>query len=176
VISLLHTGEALASSWYRDWLLNANFSEYPNLGIELITNGTLLPRYWDAMFPARRRMVQYIVSIDAASSDTYARVRGGDFSQVLKALELIEQDGVPLRINCTVSDANLSDLDRFVDLGERCGAEVILKPLLRFWHPLDQWEAMAVHRPEHPRHNELLSALQRLDGRARTNLFEVWSC
>lgn len=85
IIPLLKTGQSCMLNGYGDIfysrvcrhiLKNSNIDEFPNLKYKFITNAILLtPQEWDN-FPGIHNMVESIrVSIDAATQETYEKVR-----------------------------------------------------------------------------------------------------
>ena len=77
-LNLNAAGELFVSRPLRRLLAKLNRRDFPNLSIEIITNGTLLtPREW-AKFPGIHDMVDSIrISTDGATKPTFERLRRG---------------------------------------------------------------------------------------------------
>lgn len=169
VISLLHSGDPFASPYYRRWLARLDPAPYPRLRIELFTNGLLLPANWAALRGLHDRICRVMISVDAGTAATYARVRGARWDELLACLDLLDgvrrdRGGPELWLNMTVRAASYRDIPAFCDLGRRYRAERIeLKPLLRWWQTGDEWRAHAICEPSHPAHADYVRVLADTD-------------
>ena len=84
------SGELFKNRYLLDCLSDANYPKLKNTSI--ITNGTLLNEIMWASLPVsfQNSILNITVSVDAASSKTYSRVRpGGNFDRLLKNLRFI---------------------------------------------------------------------------------------
>lgn len=158
-LSLSHSGDPFVSPLHRP-LLDLDPAKYPNLKIELFTNGQRLASDWDTI-KCRPMIHRVMISIDAGTGETYRRVRGGDWFRLLNGLATLEEEKLnrplDLWINMTVSAANFLDIPSFIDMGRTFQADRIeLKPFLPQWHSTDEYAASNVCSPAHPEHAELL--------------------
>ena len=122
-IYLTGNGDPFARSDTRNLMLNIDKSSYPELRINLLTNGLLLPKYWDRI--GHLYFGDLDISVDAATPRTYETIRrGGKWQDLLKALELVSHAKDNFRnvvINMTVMRENYKEIDDFVGLAARYG-------------------------------------------------------
>ena len=150
-------GDPLASRVCRRLLRTLRHEDHPRLSVQLMTNGLLLtPAMWQSIEGIAPAIDLVHVSIDAATSATYAVNRGPGFARLLENLEFLrglrERGGRPLlEISFVVQANNFREMEMFVELGDRYGASRVL------FQRLIQWESMAdaayrsaaVHEPTH---------------------------
>jgi len=118
-------GEPLARPDTRDLLINFR-SNNPFLKFDIITNGLLLPKYWEAI--KHQRYHDLLISVDAATKESYERIRtGGSWENLLKSLELVRQNiGTfnSVTLNMTVMRKNCGEIPAFIDFAESFGFHV----------------------------------------------------
>jgi len=87
------SGDAIGSHLFRTFLTTLDGSLYPNMGINILTNGVMLTeKVIDQLSNIHANIKDIAISIDAATADTYNRVRkGGDFNQLMKNIEYLNQ-------------------------------------------------------------------------------------
>jgi MoaA/NifB/PqqE/SkfB family radical SAM enzyme len=136
--------------------------------VKLHTNGPLFtPDAWIDLGPVRSRVSEVEVSIDAATAATYAaNRRGGDWEALLQRLGFIStlrrnHDIDCVQISFVIQSNNWREMAAFVDLGESFGVDRILFTALRNWGTFAEAEyrRRAVHRPDHPEHDEFVRSL-----------------
>lgn len=164
------SGDAFGSPYFNRWLRTMRLSDMPRLKtIHLHTNGLLWTRHRWLRIPegVRERITSAEISIDAASAETYAiNRRGGDFDTLLENLAFVAElrgDG-PLRslkISMVVQENNVHEMVDFVRLGRRFRADIVYFGRLVNWGTFtpSEFRRRAVHRSDHPKHDELLTAL-----------------
>lgn len=162
-------GEAFASRHYRSMLAALNRAEYPDLHVYLITNGQLITAERWRQFPDLPEMIGLLsVSIDAARSETYERLRfPGKWPLLVKNLELMAEMRRAgsirrLQINFVVQEENYREILEFVELGIRLDVDSIwLQRVTNYGAYAEGAFAQAdVTSPSHPHHNELLDILR----------------
>jgi Tfp pilus assembly protein PilF/ubiquinone/menaquinone biosynthesis C-methylase UbiE/sulfatase maturation enzyme AslB (radical SAM superfamily) len=121
-IVLSGIGDPLAIPYARDLLANYEV-DGSELRFDLITNGLLLPKYWDKIKHQRFGGIQ--VSVDAATRSTYERIRvGGTWGALLHSLALLQENRDKFNsvgITMVVMRANYSEIPSFIDLAESYG-------------------------------------------------------
>lgn len=94
-----------------------------NLTIDLITNGLLLPKYWNDVKGCT--FGSLLVSIDAADKETYEKIRrGGAWEDLLASLDLIKTHRdrfTSITLNMTVMRANYQSIPDFINFAESYG-------------------------------------------------------
>jgi MoaA/NifB/PqqE/SkfB family radical SAM enzyme len=125
-------GEPLASPALWHALENDYFD--PEASITFNTNMTLLnARRLEKLANSRARLTLNI-SLDAATSSTYRRIRGYDFDKVLANIRLVrtargEREYPRIMLNMTLMRENIEEAANFVDLAKELGADSI-----GLWH------------------------------------------
>jgi MoaA/NifB/PqqE/SkfB family radical SAM enzyme/GT2 family glycosyltransferase len=115
-------GDPLARPDTRDLLIHFR-GDNAELKIELITNGLLLPKYWERI--KHQKFATILISVDAAAKETYEKIRrGGKWESLLESLQLVQRNinkfsGVG--INMTVMRENYREIPAFIDLAESYG-------------------------------------------------------
>ena len=164
-LRLSGTGDPFASPVYRKMLRQFRREDFPKLRrIHLHTNALL----WDeAMWARMPHIHPYVrsaeISIDAASAQTYALVRGGDFGKLLDNLHFLSTLPVSARLSFVVQADNWNEMPAFADLGERYGFGVYFSRLVN-WGTFtrEEFARRAVHHPRHPQNRDFLQILARV--------------
>jgi sulfatase maturation enzyme AslB (radical SAM superfamily) len=131
ILSMAESGEVLFNPYSRKFLQSLSSASYPLLKIELFTNGTLFtPKLWESI--RHNRYDSIIVSIDAASKDTYEKIRrNGNWDILRRNLEFISElrrQNVfqSFSINFIVMKSNYQEMKAFVELGHALGCDKIV--------------------------------------------------
>lgn len=136
-------GEFFASHNY-DRLLAADLSQNSKLNsITLYTNGTLMNETnWNKINPTSRyNLIKEIkISIDAATEETYNKVRGPWWNQLMRNLEFIRpiaaECGIELFTTFTISKYNVQDVTKFHDFAKQQGFNRVMFQFAReVFHP-----------------------------------------
>lgn len=121
--SLYISGSAdpFASKTFRDFLINFEEDDFPILeNIYIHTNGQLLNEQMWKKISKVHKYIKYIeVSIDAATEETYSKVRrGGSWNKLLKNLEFIISIPTIIKFSFSfvVQDTNYKEMEYFVEL------------------------------------------------------------
>ncbi len=98
-------------------------NENPDFAFDIITNGLLLPRYWDQI--KHQKFCNLQISVDASKKETYEKIRiGGRWEDLLESLNLVRENKHSFRsiiINMTVMRYNYNEIPAFIDLAESYG-------------------------------------------------------
>ena len=117
VVVLCGSGEPLAIKHTRN-LLMKDFSSNKDLKFNLITNALLLPQFWDKI--KHQRFGEILISIDAATKETYENIRvGGKWEVLLESLSLIKKcrhKFERITINMSVMRENYREIPLFINL------------------------------------------------------------
>ena len=161
-------GDPFASRHYRE-VLRGTKETSPGMKIDLHTNGLLLDeRAWQEC-ALEGRVAGVLVSIDAATPETYAQVRrGGDFARLLQNLDFIAERRVAseiaiFKLAFVVQAANYREMPAFVELARRFNADQVEFSLIHHWSRAMSKEAFAeaqIWRADHPMHASFLEILR----------------
>ncbi len=136
-VTVAGQGEVFFSKNYRDLLPQIQTNE-----IHILSNGILFNRDNWALLADRFKTVHAEISLDAATSTTYQKLRGGDFAKVLQNLQFISdlrQAGKinQLQLNFVVQRTNYREMAEFIELGKQFHADGIYFLHLNNWDTFD---------------------------------------
>jgi MoaA/NifB/PqqE/SkfB family radical SAM enzyme len=119
-------GEPLSSPAF--WKALENQSFHPDCVLAINTNLTLLNARKIALLLGVKAKLRINVSIDAASEQTYARIRGAELAEVIDNIkELVAARGERpypvVYINMTLMRENIEEAVAFVELARRLGVD-----------------------------------------------------
>jgi hypothetical protein len=166
LLSVSHAGDPFAATTSFDLLRSLRAVEWPQLRVELFTNGLLLPLRWPDLTELHPAIYRVNMSIDAATKETYEALRrGGRWENLLAALRFVaglRDQGVlaEFQANFAIQAANVQEAPAFVRLAKNHRATCVKFALLgRTWHSEAQYVEANVARPDHPLHGKLSEAL-----------------
>lgn len=168
-ISVTGSGDPFASKVFRNFLFDLDGRDFPNLEINLQTNGVLLtPRTWERLVRIRDKVTSLLVSFDAATPETYSITRrGGHWPTLLdnvRALGEFRRRGELnfLRMDFVVQQANYREMPAFVELAKELGADRVGFSLLMDWGTWApaEFRVRCVWRTDHPEFEAFLEVLR----------------
>lgn len=140
---LAGNGEVFASPSYRN-IYEAK--ECSPQYIRLLSNGTLFtPEVWEHFKKEKHIKIMLTVSVDAASRETYYRIRRGNFDSLKKnmqfASELRKKGELSyFRMNFVVQKENYKEMPAFVQWGEELGVDEVFFTKILNWGTYTQAE------------------------------------
>jgi MoaA/NifB/PqqE/SkfB family radical SAM enzyme len=161
------SGDPFGSRHFRYVMQRLARRDYPNLLLEIQTNGVLFtPAAW-AELALAGRLALVAVSLDAADEATYAVVRrGGSFRRLHANLAFLAQrrregEIAHFRLDFVVQGANFREMPDVVAIAERYAFDAVKFQMIRNWNT---WSAAEFARhdigtPSHPRYGEFLEVL-----------------
>lgn len=157
-------GEPFTSPVYLPILQELDSKDFPHAKITLFTNGLLLPKYWDSLHKISCIIDSVAVSIDAATKETYEKMRLADWEDLQKSLAFIQGLGLTVWFDFTVCHTNFREIPTFAAMAEEYGARARFASLAT-GEDIDTEKFLRenVSRKNHPQHQEfrqLLSSLQ----------------
>ena len=166
-LCLMGSGDPFASYLCRELMSDIPWCRYPFLQVRLYSNGLLFDEpHWRSLGVAAERTDEVMISVDAASPETYAKNRGGDWLRLLANLEFIGSLRAAgalrsLECNFVVQANNFREMGPFVDLCAGLGVDRVYFGKLRNWLAFksDEYSSRSVHRPGHLDHAEFLGVL-----------------
>lgn len=175
ILHITGSGDPFASPLFWNYLRESAVNPKYNLYFELITNGTLMTETRLEQLASLTHKIKIInVSIDAATPETYSKVRkNGNFDKLVENLTYLDSTGIRWMSNYTVQNDNIEDLKSFVEwqLTYKNLRSISLSGVSRWGHMSDiQYERMAVWKLDHinnSRLKEILSDRIFLDKRVK---------
>jgi MoaA/NifB/PqqE/SkfB family radical SAM enzyme len=132
-------GEPLITPDCLNLISRMDAQKYPDLRLALITNGTVVSSdVMDLLFA--RRISWILVSIDAATPETYSKVRGGELSKVIEGVKKLNEirhrhnDSWALTIGFVFMRSNMHEAIEFVKLADNLDVRFCFQPVFGTWH------------------------------------------
>ncbi|HEY0512613.1 MAG TPA: radical SAM protein [Thermoanaerobaculia bacterium] len=160
------SGDPFASHFYLQFLRTFEPEGAPGMRIQLSTNGVLLtPAMWASIC---HQAIDWIdVSVDAATRETYALNRGGDFDRLMENLVFLRALRATgeirlFQLHYVVQENNYREMAAFAEMGLALGCDKICFKQLVNWGTFStqEFHRRAVQRREHPAHGLFLETLR----------------
>ncbi len=179
-VVLLSSGELFSSLPFLDFLLLLNGSKYPNLKIEITTNGLLLDEsMWMRLEKNHSNIEKIIVSVDAATAETYSLVKGGDFSILMENIGFLsklrhQKKLDQLEFTFLVQADNYHELSSFCKMAKDRNIEKVVLKKVCNWGRLSsaEYAKMMVHDPSHPEFSKFVGMLKKVRGSYSSIVFD----
>jgi MoaA/NifB/PqqE/SkfB family radical SAM enzyme len=162
-------GEVFASRHSRHLLSLLKRQQFPQLKLNLISNGQLLNERAFRDFDLYGRVQWIQISVDAARPETYRVARrGGDFRRLLSNLAFLDDlrrsqgENFRFELSFVVSSTNFREMPEFVQLGRSFHVDSVLFTIVRNWGHLSlaEFEKLNIANPCHPEHQDFLRVLK----------------
>ena len=171
-IHLLGSGDIFSSKPIREMLYNIDGAVFPNLEIDLITNGILLTeKMWKRLHKIHKNLTMINISVDAGTKETYEQKTrlGGNWDVLLKNIDYLyvrkwnhdslENHGFNFVLLYVVQANNYKEMVTFANLINKYDKINIYFSLVDDWGQVT-FNQDAVWQTTHPDHNEFLEVLQ----------------
>jgi hypothetical protein len=157
-------GELFGSKPSRKLLELINDERCPNIGLDIISNGTLFSEEEWNKFPNIHNKVRSIrISIDAARKETFEKLRRlgvyEPFVENMKFLARLRSGGIipQLKFSFTYQLDNFREMPAFTDFGRSMNCDyVIFERLQNIAFTWEEFRKKAVHYPDHPLYREFI--------------------
>ena len=170
LVDVTGSGDPFASKNFRRLMERLTAEDYPDLRVQIMTNGMLMtPREWER-FPSLHdgRVSIMRVSLDAATGSTHEKLRrGARWPVMLENLAFIRdlrktgQIGL-LVFACAVQVDNYREMGDLIDLAHEYGADRVNFLRITNWGTFSnaEYAHAAVFMPSHPQHDDFIEAMQ----------------
>jgi len=164
-LNICSSGDPFASQIYRDFLFNLEGSHYPQLIINLNTNGVLLNQEaFERMVKIHSNLGSLYISLDAATKNTYDSIRkGGDWEKVLENIKYLSTQRKRgrlrhLQLDFVVQDSNFHEMPAFVELGTSLGVDKVYFQRISNWgtYSINEYKKKNMADPTHPQYQRFL--------------------
>jgi MoaA/NifB/PqqE/SkfB family radical SAM enzyme len=127
---ILQGGEPLLIRRCRELLAECTKDKYPDLQLGMITNGTLISEKFLESIQSVN-IPWLFISLDAATSETYLRIRGGYFDEVCAGIRRVKRlrPDISVIIGFVVMEENVHEILSFIHLAEELGVDFEFSPL-----------------------------------------------
>lgn len=132
------SGDCFASAAWREFL---NRDDLPKcFHFNLTTNGNLLTKNLDIIKKIKSQLHSVIVSLDAATPETYKKIRGGNFNLVLDGVRELINLNIPVHTQFVLQYQNYQELIQYQQLTMELGTATFgLQKLFHWKHMSEQW-------------------------------------
>ena len=169
-LDMTGSGDPFGSKIFREFLVNFDPTPWPNLILDLQTNGVMLtPAYWRRIEKWHDKIRAIRISFDAACEETYNVVRrGGDWNTLLNNCDYINQEieknlNIHVLTQFVVQDLNYKEmkdyallvLQRFPNF---CYVEFQLVIDWGTWD-IDTYNKRTIWKKDHSEHKQFLEVL-----------------
>jgi len=168
-ITVSTSGELFASDFLLSFLQQISLRNFPNLYLNLQTNGLLCEKNWHRLGDLQDRVKKITVTIDAAQSDTYQKLRrGGTWDQIMKAMSWLhvkkKQNNMKLHTRCVVQKENYLQLEDFYKLSKSFAADIVEYARISNWNtmPLEDFTEIDIWSPHHGLYDSAMLHLNRI--------------
>ena len=171
LINVTGSGDPFASKIYRDMLYNLDGSKFPNLIVNLQTNGVLFtPKMWNKLHKIHNNLYQCEVSFDAGTKETYEQKTrlGGDWDLLLSNCDFLYAKNLKLKkfylkFIFVVQESNYKEMIMFAELILNRYKKININyVMLADWSTWDkkEFEHNAIWKTTHPDHKQFLNLLK----------------
>jgi len=132
------SGDIFSSAAYLEFL---NSNDLPDcFEFSFLTNGTLLSKNLELVERLHKKIRFLTVSFDAATVETYKRVRGANFNIVLEGVKLAMDMGICITTQFVLQRENHHEVLAYRDLCLKLGVmHMGMQKIFRTSHMTDQW-------------------------------------
>lgn len=122
---------------------------------KILSNGVLFNESKLEMIKQKYNEIQVFISIDAASSKTYRKLRNGNFDLLLKNLKMLgdyrakNEKLTYYQINFVVQKDNMHEILDFVKLGKEVGVNCVYFTKLNDWGTYDNYDEVSLVIDDH---------------------------
>ena len=155
VLTFGGVGDPFVSNHLREFFFTVSEEEFSNVKrLVFVTNALLVNKsLWDKLSPAvKSKRIEFSISIDAASKETYALNRGGDWETLLENMKFISSLNLEdVTISMVVQNNNFQEMKQFINMGRELGFKIVFQKL-GDWNTFSskEYSERNVWSPSHP--------------------------
>lgn len=174
LVHISGTGEVFASPLLMNLLSTINLNHLPNFQLCIQSNGLMAKKNWHRISHLESTIQHVIISIDAATAETYQVVRrGGTWKQLTSAMKFLQNKkhelGFDFRTRMVVQNRNYQEIQQFYDFCKSYDVDRIEYSKITDWStwPAREFKEHNVFDPSHPNHavvKQNIHAVQKLPG------------
>lgn len=168
-LHLSTTGELFASDFLLSFVDSIPSKDFPNLKLSILTNGLLCQKNWHRLGDMADRIRQMHVTIDAATPDTYEKLRrGGKWKQIMRAMAWLQQkkkqNNMKLYTRIVVQNDNYKEMEDFLDMSRGFDADRVEYARISNWNTMsdEQFAQADVLDPRHQNYQDAIMHWNRI--------------
>ncbi len=166
-LNISTTGEVFASPMLMAFLNDIDVVDFPNISLHVQTNGLMAEKNWHRLGALQDRVKKITVTVDAATADTYEKLRrGGRWSDLQQALTWIAnkktENNMEINLRMVLQRDNYCEITPFYSMCKSAGADLVEYTRILNWNTFanQEFKAVDVFELGHP---EYQKAWQQLD-------------
>lgn len=168
-INVTGSGDPFGSKIFREFLFELNGLDFPNMTVNLQTNGVMFtPRNFERLHKIHDNLQNLIISLDAAKADTYAITRrGGDWEKLMENLAFLGKKRAEgyfrlMRLDFVVQVDNFRDMPAFIELATSFGVDKLQFSMVTDWGtwPKEMYESKCIWKESHPEFKEFIEVMK----------------
>lgn len=157
-LELSGTGEVFASPLLLNFINSIDPSNFPNLELDIGTNGLLCEQNWHRLGLMQSSVKKVTVSIDASQASTYERLRrGGKWENLLESMNFLQNkkhsQGIALHTRMIVQQQNYPEIESFYQMCQQFDVDMVEYSRVTNWGTWSQKE-FQFHDVVNPAHAE----------------------
>jgi len=168
-INVTGSGDPFGSKIFREFLFELNGEDFPNMTVNLQTNGVMFtPRNFDRIHKIHGNLQNLLISLDAATAETYAITRrGGDWDKLIENLEFLVQKRKEgyfklMRLDFVVQSDNFQEMPAFIDIAEKLGVDKLQFSMVTDWGTWtkEEYESKCIWKENHPQFDAFIKVMK----------------
>jgi sulfatase maturation enzyme AslB (radical SAM superfamily) len=137
-LTLDASGDVFASSFLLDFLSGISSQNFPNLKIDILSNGLLAEQRWHRLGEMQRHVKKITISYDAANPETYEKLRrGGKWPDIMRAMAWLQnkkkENGMEFHARMVVQKDNYNQMLDFYNLSKSFDCNTVQFQRLMNW-------------------------------------------
>ena len=130
-------GDLFTSATYQKFLFETDLPECFNFHVT--TNGNLVKKKIKDILRIKHKIKHFTISLDAGTSNTYRKTRGGDFLTVLDGIKLLKDNNIPITLQYVLQYENHKELLEYKKIANNFGVSYMVQMLHRWPHMTDDY-------------------------------------
>lgn len=137
-LTLDTTGEVFASPFLLDFLDNIKSKDFPNLEIDILSNGLLAQDRWHRLGEMQNHVRRITVSYDSPDPETYTKLRrGGDYDDLIRNLAFLKhkkrENQMTFNVRMVVQQDNYHQMKQFYDFSQQFDVDQVQFQRIMNW-------------------------------------------
>jgi MoaA/NifB/PqqE/SkfB family radical SAM enzyme len=169
-LTLDTSGEVFASPLLLDFLSNISTKDFPNLEIDLLSNGLLAQDRWHRLGDMQNHVTRITVSYDSPDPVTYEKLRrGGEWNNLVKSLTWLKhkkkENGMAFKVRMVVQKDNYKQMKQFYEFSQRFDVDEVQFQRIVNWSTFttEQFLEVDIFNETSDHYNDALECLKEVN-------------
>lgn len=164
------SGELFASTMLLNFLNSIKKSDFPNLTLDIQTNGLLCEKNWHKLKEFTTSINKITITADSCRPGVYETLRrGGTYPELIKAMEFLskkkKETGMKFHVRMVIQNQNYQEAQEFYDFAKKYDADLVEYIRLQMWwgaRTAEEHVAEDVFDLTHPNYADACNILSRV--------------